>query len=305
MPQKPWVIFAGTMSDFSAGTRGKIFRSNDWGRTWREVVRDVSVTRIAVDPKNPSIVYAALAWVNFTAPGIIKSTDGGHTWFRSDRGMYFDESGIACLEIDPVNTNILYAGEAGFFGGGAYKTTNGGKYWMGLTYTVPGEEFPMLADGVTTLAIDPSNTNIVYAGTAWRGQVYKSTDAGLTWRVIFPSSAGIVYSLALSTRYPQIIYAGFNLRGLRYSTDGGNVWVKPASGLQDTLTVSSITVYDASTLFFVGNWRDDGGIYQSIDSGMSWKRIGIDRGRVGALALDRLNCFLYATKGGIYRRKLN
>ncbi len=293
---KPWVIFAGTMSDFSAGTRGKIFRSNDWGRTWREVARDVSVTRIVVDPQNPSIVYAGLAWVNFTAPGVIKSTDGGYKWFEAGSGMYFHESGIGELAIDPVNTNVLYAGESGFFGGALYKTTNGGRSWFGI----PDEQPYPLGEGVTAVAIDPSNTNTVYAGVALSGRVFKSTDAGLTWRVIFPSTGGIVYSLAIDKAKTQSVYAGLWLNGLIYSKDGGKTWMKP-SGLPDSLTVSPIKLYNSHTLFLSGNWHDNGGVYQSTDGGVSWTYIGIDSRRVGALQVDRKNHFLYAAKGGIYR----
>ena len=307
VPQKPWIIFAGTMSDFSTGTRGKIFRSNDWGETWQEVVQDVSVTRIVVDPKKPSIVYAALAWVNFTAPGVIKSIDGGFTWFRADSGMYFHESGVVCLEIDPANTNILYAGEGGFFGGGLCKTTNGGKSWFGI----PDEQPYPLGEGVTALAIDPSDTNIIYAGTAWGCHLFKSTNGGKTWTLTgFPHGSVLPYSIAVNQFSSNIVYVGGNFGykpqlGFFRSNNSGMTWETSNAGLPDTTSIARILVWSPSTIFISSNWRDKGGVYYSTNGGNFWQYIGIDSSRVGEIRADRANNFLYVAKAGtIYRRKI-
>jgi hypothetical protein len=303
---KPWVMFAGTMSDFSAGTRGKIFRSNDWGRTWREVARDVSVTRIVVDPKDPFIVYAGLAWVNFTAPGVIKSTDGGYRWFKADAGMYFHESGIGALVIDPVNTNVLYAGKSGFFGGALYKTTNGGRSWFGI----PDEQPYPLGEGVTALAIDPSNTKIIYAGTAWGGHLFKSTNEGSSWALTgFPHGSVLPYSIAVNQFFSNIVYVGGNFGykpqwGFFKSTSSGSVWETYNDGLLDTASVARILVWSSSIIFLSANWRDVGGVYHSTNGGSSWRYIGIDSSRVGDIQADRVNGFLYVAKGGVYRRKI-
>ncbi len=302
---KPWVIFAGTMSDFSAGTRGKIFRSNDWGRTWREVARDVSVTRIVVDPQNPSIVYAGLAWVNFTAPGVIKSTDGGYKWFEAGSGMYFHESGIGELAIDPVNTNVLYAGESGFFGGALYKTTNGGRSWFGI----PDEQPYPLGEGVTAVAIDPSNTNTVYAGVAWSGRVFKSTDAGDSWIVTNLPEGGIVDLLDVNHYLPSTLFAATRSNGFYRSSDSGLSWEKLRFGFIDDrglyAGVVDLSLISQTKIICTGILaRDTVGVFLSVDAGDSWGRLGQDVRPFGSLVLDRVNGFLYAAYGGIYRRKI-
>src|SRR5262249_18031647 len=84
-------------------------------------------------------------------------------------------SSIEGLAADPVTPDILYAAENSF--GSIRKTTDGGSHWSFLPIT-PGV-LPVFS--VLAVAVDPANASIVYAGTS-RG-VYKSTDAGGTWKI--------------------------------------------------------------------------------------------------------------------------
>lgn len=84
-----------------------------------------------------------------------------------------------------------------------------------------GQEFPR--DEVTTIAIDPSDPDVVYIGTANAG-IYKSIDGGLSWQ---PRQNGLeqasITSLLIDPQEPQILYA--EAKGLVFkSTDGGNTW---------------------------------------------------------------------------------
>ncbi|MCU0413463.1 MAG: hypothetical protein MUE91_03520 [Ignavibacteriaceae bacterium] len=138
------------------------------------------VVDIAVNPFNSSEYYVA--------------SGHGSLWKTVNSGVTFSpvfdankSYAIGCVKIDPTNTNVVWVGTGEnnnqnnvIFGDGIYKTENGGKTWnnMGLkeSHQIGG------------IAIDPNNSNIVYAaaygssrvGGGDRG-IYKTTDGGKTW----------------------------------------------------------------------------------------------------------------------------
>ena len=135
------------------------------------------------------------------------------------------------LLIDPANPSIMYAASVG---GGVWKSSNGGASWNQLTDLI----LPNIA--VASLAMDPSNSQVLYAGTgegffngdAIRGNgVYKSTDGGSTWTslAVTVPAAGVagnfsyVNQIVVSARYPQRVYAATRT-GLFRSNDGGATW---------------------------------------------------------------------------------
>ena len=128
--------------------------------------------------------------------------------------------------IDPTNPDIQYAGAVS---GGVWKSTDGGRSWKPLT--------DFLANiGVTTLAFDPKNTRVLYAGTGesfasnFRGfGIFRSTDAGATWEHL------------ASTRNPNFFFVN-------------KLIVSP---------VDSSRIYAATTT----------GLFRSLDSGASWTRV--------------------------------
>ena len=148
----------------------------------------------------PDFCYARLKWKNI-------GPEGGE---------------VSTLAIDPGNSNTIYAA---IWGGGVFKSTNGGATW---TPTNSG-----LTNGqVDVLAIDPSNSNIVYAGTY--GGVFKSTNGGSTWTAM---NSGLdnddVTSLAIDPGNPNTVYAAIlgYYGGVFKSTNGGGSWSAINSGL--------------------------------------------------------------------------
>ncbi|MFQ5485329.1 MAG: WD40/YVTN/BNR-like repeat-containing protein, partial [Desulfobacterales bacterium] len=69
----PEVIYAGSGSNFSAGTVGGIFKTTNGGASWDTLVRGVTVQDIDIHPQNPDILYATLGINGLTFAGIIKS----------------------------------------------------------------------------------------------------------------------------------------------------------------------------------------------------------------------------------------
>ena len=130
-----------------------------------------------------------------------------------------------------------------------------------------------------SLAIDPVNPQIVYAGSYGSG-VYKSLDGGETWSLTSQGMANLyVYSLAIDPSNSSIIYAG-TYRGKIYkSTNGGQSWSWSSSGIQDQAIVYSIAIDPQSPNIIYAATRGvstngsapwNGVVYKSINSGLNW-----------------------------------
>ncbi len=197
----PNVIFVGTGS---ACPRGNIsngdgmYRSTDAGKTWAHVglKEGGQIGRIRVHPTNPDVAWAAVLG-NIFGPneerGIYKTTDGGATW---DKVLYLSETvGFADLALDATNPRILYAAAwraerkpwamiSGGETGGIWKTTDGGATWNQLTEGLPGQKEGELVGkiGVTVSPADPNRVWAVIEASDGKGGVYRSDDAGDSWR---------------------------------------------------------------------------------------------------------------------------
>jgi len=212
---------------------------------------------------------------------------------------------IASVAGVPGNTATYYAGAAS---GGVWKTTDGGK-----SFEPVFDEQPVQAIGA--LAVAPSDPNVVWAGTgeAWvirpsdvmGDGVYKSTDAGKTWKnmglaetgrigrvIVHPTNPSIVYVCALGRSHgPQ------QERGVYRSKDGGANWervlfVDPNTGCSGL----AIDAKDPNVLL-AGTWQvvmhtwamfsggPGSGVHLSKDGGSTWKRLesGLPKPPVGKI----------------------
>ena len=154
---------------------------------------------------------------------------------------------------------------------------------------------------VYAMAIDPSNTDIMYTGSATLG-VYKTTDAGATWN---SASSGLlntaVLSLAISASNPQVLYAGTNFGandGVYKTTDGGVSWTRMVTGIQESAKgVQAIAVdpANANTAFiavFDGITDSPVGLYRTTDGGANWAPSTTGLGAIKnflSLAIDPVN----------------
>ncbi len=126
------------------------------------------------------------------------------------------------IVIHPRDANTIWIGGAT---GGVWKTTDGGQSWQPTSDFLP-------ALSISSLVIDPTDPNTLYAGTGeqtqnWRGAgIYKTTDGGLTWNQL-PSTAGpdfyFVNNIAISPAAPTHLYAATNT-GIWASFDAGASW---------------------------------------------------------------------------------
>lgn len=135
------------------------------------------------------------------------------------------------ITFDPGNPSVYWCGSPA---GGLWKTTNNGGTWATNTDNLP-------VIGCTDLAIDPSNTNIMYlatgdgygGGDTYSIGVLKSTDGGLTW-----NTTGLSFTvnqqrqmrrLLINPNNPQILIAVGNF-GVQRSTDAGTTWTSILNG---------------------------------------------------------------------------
>ena len=202
-PNKQDVLYLGTDG-------GGMYQRTSDSSEWEEIIEGMKNTYIkalVMDPKDPNMMYAG------TDGGVSKTTNGGDAWVQVNNGL--TTRYILSLAIDPENTNILYAGtdNAGLFmteDGGDNWISIGGDIWMtkGLIdeFAPPGEE-PQTTLLVSSLAVNPANTAIVYAANP--SGVFRSADSGQTWSQI---NAGLtnteVKSLTITSAEPVTVYAG-------------------------------------------------------------------------------------------------
>jgi len=165
-------------------------------------------------------------------------------------GYYFSYGNISgrttTVKYDPNNPNVIYIGAAF---GGMWKSTNGGTSW------IPKTDFETsLASGA--LAIDPTNSNIIYYGTGeatYSGASYygrgllKSTDGGTTWTNYTSGLQAFTYfsRIVIRPNYPNQLLAALGNRsspsatgGLYRSTNGGATWSVVVSGRADDVVFS-------------------------------------------------------------------
>ena len=169
-----------------------------------------TVGRMIQEPNDADIIIAA------TDGGIYKSTDMCENWTFTQGGNF------KYVVFKPDNYDIVYAGTDD----GIYKSEDGGSSWKqkGLAG----------AKWVNTIAIDPLNPDILYAGTgkplsSYTGEIvgiFKSTDGGETWQEKHSEkNIDAVAAILNDTDNSSYIYAA-TYGELWKSTDGGETWVK-------------------------------------------------------------------------------
>jgi photosystem II stability/assembly factor-like uncharacterized protein len=198
----------------SANTLAK---TTDGGVTWQELYPDSSgppVSAVAVDPTNPSTVYAA-------GDRVYRSDDGGATWTRSD---VLPGSSASSLAVDPTNSDILYvATSPSYLGGGITPSIPAGA--AVLRSSDAGRTFQQTPGPARALNIvaDPVNAGTLYvAGSG----IFKSSDFGAHWTLLDSSRLNSYQSLAFDTSGGLLAIATDGR--LSRTTDGG-ASVTPAS----------------------------------------------------------------------------
>lgn len=138
----------------------------------------------------------ALASIQYYDHGILlKSSDGGNTWAKSNSEI--DGRGV-CLAVDPTNHLRLFLGS---WYRGVYRSLDGGSTWRAVNNGLPAGAY------VRAVAIDPSDPQRIYIGT--QGRVYLSNNGGDAWSQVADelSSENDVLRIAIDPSNPESVFA--------------------------------------------------------------------------------------------------
>jgi photosystem II stability/assembly factor-like uncharacterized protein len=306
----PNIIYVGTGAGIirpDLATGNGVYKSTDGGKTWEHCGLDDTqmIANIDVDPADPNRLFVAALGHPYgpnAERGIFRSTDGGQTF---QKVLYKDEytSGND-VRIDPTNPNIVYAAlwqqqqsfvEGGGFGGtsgGLFKSVDGGTTWTQLGGGLPSD---MLE---ANLGMAPGSPGVLYAMIASSPPagstvprlggvigLYKSTDAGATWRLMihdanskeaeaatrpdgrpmFRIGGGDLPTLAVDPKNDNVVYSSSTV--LWRTDDGGLNWsaVRGSPGGDDYQKMW-INPDNPNILLSVS---DQGGVV-SANRGLSW-----------------------------------
>ena len=233
----PKILYVGT-----AG--GGIWKTINAGASFKPIFDKYcqSIGALAIDPNNAKIIYAGTGESNMRnsvsiGDGLYKTTDSGENWKKI--GLDSTEH-ISKIAIDPKNPSTLYVAAPGPLWSdsphrGLYKSEDGGKTWSKILYI--NEK-----TGDADLLLDPRDASVIYA-TTWEFRrtaysfssggngsgLYKSTDAGKTWKEItkgLPQKPFGRIAMALAPSAPENLLAIVESEntGLYISSDNGESW---------------------------------------------------------------------------------
>jgi photosystem II stability/assembly factor-like uncharacterized protein len=219
----------GRPHEFYFGSvNGGVWKTIDGGRVWNPVFDSqpvASIGAIAVAPSAPDVVYVGSGEstlrdsVGF-GNGMYKSTDAGKTWTHIGLD---DTQHIGKIAVDPRNPNVLFVAAIGHLyapnaARGVYRSRDGGKSWQKVLFKDENV-------GAVEVVIDPTNSNLVYAGlwntrrAPWYtyapsngpgGGIFKSTDGGNTWKQLaggLPKEGIGRTGIAVAPSNPRRVYA--------------------------------------------------------------------------------------------------
>ncbi len=308
-PGNPDVVWVGTGESNvrnSVSFGDGVYKSTDGGKSWQHMgLRDSErISRILVNPRNPDVVYVGALGHAFgpnDERGVFMTTDGGKTWTKT---LFIDnEHGVADMDIDPTNPNILYAAmwkfrrtpwthTSGGEKGGVFRSTDGGRTWKKLEGGLPK------LVGRIGVKVAPSNPNVVYAITeAKDGTLWRSDDRGETWRNVSKQtsivSRGFYYTdLRVDPTNENRVYAVAST--LFVSVDGGRTF----------RSITGRTHIDYHALWIDPTnpkrmWQgQDGGVAVSYDGGESWEYVNnMPLGQFYQIHADNRQPFYYVMGG--------
>ncbi|KXK56951.1 MAG: hypothetical protein IPM61_11590 [Chlorobi bacterium] len=264
--EKHQKIFEESLKDRNREETGEDVRGRDeWFRYQRAYPYDVipSEGRIQALQEMEAMQHQlATAMKKQATAGFLGAT----AW--TSIGPFNSGGRIRSVVLNPYNSQTIFIGAAG---GGVWKTMDGGANWS-TTF----DKQPALVMGA--IAIDPTDTNTIYAGTGenvpafptYEGEgIFKSSDGGNTWEPLGLSSVGAFSKIAVNWQNRNIVYAAAarSNGGFYRSDDAGKTWNKT---FNNDLFDMSVNAKNPNTLIVATT----NGLYRSTDGGIAFVALG-------------------------------
>jgi len=311
-PRDPEIVYLLAQSSaFGAGGSRDVFKTTDGGAHWKATAARGWVgfnESLTADPQHPGTLYAG------TERAVYKTIDGGTSWQPFNHGLFTPprpyqfnraKGWVVALAVDPANTNVVYAGSDR-----VSKSTDGGRSWKTV---FPSHLTRYPGDSVSALAIAPAHPEAIYAITSdfsspsptpasGRTTIYKSTDAGMTWRATAVVRGSVApTALAVDPRHPTTVYAAIGAKVMK-TINAGETWQPIADGLPivDTrgschcLSLGGVRALavDPRGTGIVYAALTQGGIYKTTNGGQSWAR------SIGDMLFDRYTVAVDSARPG-------
>jgi photosystem II stability/assembly factor-like uncharacterized protein len=218
-PAKPDVVWVAALGHLGTPNQERgVFRTADGGRSWQKqlFVNDTAgAVDLAIDPRNPDVLYAAmynairLPWKIMEARpggGIFKTADGGAHWQKLADGLPQGNTGRIGLDVCRKNPKIVYAvvdnfslrpgaaqqrdtsfaAPSSYIGGEVYRTDDAGAHWRRVS--AEGEDVSRKAGySFNQLRVDPNNPEKVFITGS---NMIQSNDGGKTWAGLVNAGPG-------------------------------------------------------------------------------------------------------------------
>jgi photosystem II stability/assembly factor-like uncharacterized protein len=302
-PQNPRIVYGAA--------RSGIFRSTDGGATWQGLstapAQLATTYGVAVKPDEPNVVLASQELLG----QLYRSEDGGQSWTNVftvpnvEPGVDLKQHGLKSIEFAaPPNSHVVYAGacrgsvalddimnNAKKLSEGIFKSTNGGVSWVDASDANTTDKC------LTSIAIHPTNPNVVYAAAPYAG-VYKTVNGGTSWSLM-PGLPADMRSVAIHPANPSIVYAGALQGGVYRTVNGGVSWTPFKTGMEPNDPILALVidpenpdvVWAGSRATGIYRWIPDEGRWTHVNSGLSTRSIQ-------ALAISPDGQLLYAATSG-------
>ena len=241
---------------------------------------------IQAAPSDAQVLYAGTEAVQnignlepngYTSYGMYRSLDGGTSWTAVNSGLPGSSRIVNTIAVHPYNASMVYIGT---FNDGIYRSSNGGDSWEAVNNGLGSSD-------IRSIAIDPVNPLVMYAGSGNGMGIYKSENGGDLWvesnvgfRLTCPSflssfgkgaegmdltSAPPVFlsldyqsiewtkilDIVVDPADPTHVYAADFSAGIHYSADAGQSWALINSGIS-LRTATCLDISRDGTVLYAG-----------------------------------------------------
>lgn len=294
-PSNPKTIYAGT---YGSG----IYRSNNEGKSWKEINTDIEnkyIISLAVNPKFPSILYAGTKDVDSLSATVYRSADSGEHWVKTK--INSDYKMLAnCIVFDNLPVPTIY-----LCGTGIWYSSDNGASWKKKT-----------SDSCYSFVVDSKNNKIIYYSIYGKnGGIYQLNN-GIESKAVKITSlnspnidADTILKLVLNPGDSNSLYVSTINNGMDvyYSSNGGEYWkeISKNAGTISNICCLIINPQNGSNVYAC----DSNNIFNISNDGNTWEVINYNLPKVmiNCLAFDSANPNkIYAAigtskeKGGIY-----